>query len=111
MSCLVIPDGCLGLPILAALKQEITVISVIENRNLMENDLASLPWKSGRFIRVQNYWEAIGAISCLRAGIDPLSVRRPLGSTPVSVKISPAQSNEESTCQYESNATSRVGLS
>src|SRR5207249_3122152 len=33
IACLIIPDGCLGLPTLAALEQGITVIAVHENRN------------------------------------------------------------------------------
>lgn len=80
-SCLVIPDGCLGLPTLAALEQGITVIAVRENRNLMLNDLAMLPWGDGQFHCVENYWEAAGVIAALRAGIDPRSVRRPLEYT------------------------------
>ncbi len=83
ISCLVIPDGCLGLPTLAALEQGITVIAVRENRNLMRNDLASLPWRPGQFHCVANYWEAAGVIAALRAGIDPSSVRRPLAYTTV----------------------------
>ena len=84
VSCLVIPDGCLGLPTLAALEQNIRVIAVSENRNLMKNDLSTLPWKSGQFHRVGNYWEAVGVIASMRAGIDPLAVRRPLAATRVS---------------------------
>ena len=84
MSCLVIPDGCLGLPTLAALEQGVRVIAVSENRNLMKNDLSALPWKSGQFYRVGNYWEAVGVIASIRAGIDPLAVRRPLAATRVS---------------------------
>ena len=78
VSCLVIPDGCLGLPTLAALEQGIPVIAVEENRNIMKNDLSVLPWPKGKFYRVSNYWEAAGVISSLRAGIDPRAVRRPL---------------------------------
>ena len=43
VSCLVIPDGCIGLPTLAALEQGIPVIAVRENTNIMRNDLATLP--------------------------------------------------------------------
>lgn len=82
-SCLVIPDGCLGLPTLAALEQRIPVVAVCENQNLMRNDLASLPWEAGQFYRVANYWEAAGVIAALRAGIDPSAVRRPLTHTQV----------------------------
>ena len=39
VNCLVIPDGCVGLPVLAALQQGIPVIAVKENRNIMKNEL------------------------------------------------------------------------
>jgi CBS domain-containing protein len=81
ISCLVIPEGCVGLPTLAALAQGIPVIAVKENHNLMQNDLLNLPWPEGQFFQVANYWEAAGVISALRAGIDPMSVRRPLAAT------------------------------
>ena len=86
VSCLVIPDGCLGLPTLAALEQGITVIAVRENRNVMKNDLSTLPWKPGQFHRVENYWEAAGIIAAIRAGIAAESVRRPLEYTRVSTQ-------------------------
>ena len=95
ISCLVIPDGCLGLPTLAALEQGIAVIAVHENRNLMKNDLSSLPWAPGQFHRVSNYWEAVGVIAAMRAGIDPASVRRPLAETFVS-KFAASHSEPES---------------
>ena len=84
VSCLVMPDGCLGLPTLAALEQGIPVIAVKENQNLMKNDLLALPWAPGQFHRVANYWEAVGVVAAIRAGIDPASVRRPLAQTVVS---------------------------
>jgi hypothetical protein len=83
ISCLVIPDGCLGIPMLAALEQGIKVIAVAENRNLMQNDLDRLPWRPGQFYRVENYWEAAGVMTALKGGIDPLSVRRPIHPVPV----------------------------
>ena len=84
VSCLVIPDGCLGLPTLAALEQGVSVIAVQENRNLMQNDLSVFPWAPGQFHQVSNYWEAAGVIAAMRAGVDPSSVRRPLDETTVS---------------------------
>ena len=78
ISCLVIPDGCLGLPTLAALRQGIKVIAVRENRNLMRNDLTGLGWKRGQFRLADNYWEAAGIVAALKAGLDPDSVRRPM---------------------------------
>ena len=83
ISCLVIPDGCLGLPTFAALEQGIPVIAVRENLNLMKNDLEALPWASGQLHIVENYWEAAGVLSAIRTGIDPSAVRRPLRSIPL----------------------------
>ena len=84
VSCLVIPDGCLGLPTMAALEQGIKVISVRENQNLMNNDLTRLPWRKGQFIQVENYLEAVGVMNALKAGVTLESVRRPISSTRVS---------------------------
>ena len=81
ISCLVIPDGCVGLPTLAALEQGIPVIAVRENKNIMNNNLRELPWKTGQLHVVENYWEAVGVMSALKAGIAPASVRRPLADT------------------------------
>lgn len=87
ISCLVIPDGCIGIPTLAALAQGITTIAVRENTSLMQNDLFALPWEKGQLHVVENYWEAAGVVAALRAGISPKAVRRPfagLGSYTVS---------------------------
>jgi len=81
VSCLVIPDKCVGLPTLAALEQGVPVIAVRENENLMENDLGLLPWAEGQLHVVDNYWEAVGVMTALKAGITPNSLRRPLGAT------------------------------
>jgi hypothetical protein len=82
VSCLVIPAACLGLPTLAALEQGIPVIAV-EDRNVMRNDLSSLPWSEGQFHCAANYYEAAGILAALRAGIDCNAVRRPLEPTRV----------------------------
>lgn len=86
VSCLVIPDGCVGLPTLAALEQGIPVVAVRENKNLMENDLTSLPWRSDQLHIVENYWEAAGVLCAIRGGIAPESVRRPLAHTRVTTR-------------------------
>ena len=83
VSCLVIPDGCIGLPTLTALEQGIPVIAVRENRSLMRNDLALLPWASDQLHVVENYWEAVGVMAALREGMSPGAVRRPLGDVPI----------------------------
>jgi len=77
VSCLIIPEGCIGLPTLAALEQGIPVIAVREGRGLMAGDLSSLPWRENQLFVAENYWEAAGIMSALRAGIAPGSVRRP----------------------------------
>jgi len=86
IACLVIPDGCVGLPTLAALEQGIKVIAVRENQNLMRNDLVCLPWAPGQLHIVENYWEAAGVLCALKAGIAPQAVRRPLQSVEVEIR-------------------------
>jgi hypothetical protein len=83
VSCLVIPDGCVGLPTLAAIEQGIPVIAVKENRNRMRNDLGRLPFPPGKLFIVDNYLEAAGVMSALKAGVAVETVRRPLGGTKV----------------------------
>ena len=78
ISCLIIPNGCLGLPTLAALEQGISVISVEENSNIMQNDLTVLPWADGQFHIAENYLEAAGIVAALKSGMSVESVRRPL---------------------------------
>ena len=77
VSCLVIPEGCIGLPTLAALEQGIPVIAVREGSGLMAGELSTLPWRDHQLFTAENYWEAAGILSALRAGIAPGSVRRP----------------------------------
>ena len=48
VSALVIPDGCVGLPTLAAVEQGIPVVAVRNNTNLMRNDLRALPFRAGQ---------------------------------------------------------------
>jgi len=86
ISCLVIPDGCLGLPTLAALEQGIPVIAVEENTNIMRNDLTALPWRAGQFFKVSTYLEAVGIMVALREGLSIESLKRPIKSVPVEQK-------------------------
>ena len=83
ISCLVIPDKCVGLPTLAALEQGISVIAVRENKNFLLNQLEALPWQKGQLHIVDNYLEAVGVLSALKAGISPESVRRPFANAHV----------------------------
>lgn len=77
VSCLVIPEGCIGLPTLAALEQGIPVIAVREGSGIIAEELKVLPWRSNQLFIAENYWEAAGILSALRCGISPYAVRRP----------------------------------
>ncbi len=94
VSCIVIPDGCVGLPTLAAIEQNIPVIAVRENRNCMRNDLQALPFPPGKLFVVDNYLEAVGVMTALKAGVALPSVRRPLAPTCVTTRISDKQSSD-----------------
>ena len=106
VSCLVIPNGCLGLPTLAALEQGIPVVAVRENRNVMRNDLMALPWATGQFHVVENYWEAVGVLAAMKAGIAPESVRRPL--QPVNVGLRTIHPARPAAAETDSRQRTRV---
>lgn len=84
VSCLVIPDRCVGLPTLAAIAQGIPVIAVRENRNRMRNDLSVLPFKPGTLLIAENYLEAAGLMTALRHGVSVPAIRRSLKHTALS---------------------------
>lgn len=81
ISCLIIPDGCVGIPTLAAMEQGIPVIAVRENRNHMQNDLEDYPFQPGKLFIVDNYLEAVGVMNALKSGVSVESVRRPIADT------------------------------
>jgi hypothetical protein len=78
ISCLVIPDGCVGLPTLAAIQQGIPVIAVRNNTNLMRNDLSELPFKAGQLKYAENYYEAAGIMAAMRTGVASSTLARPM---------------------------------
>lgn len=81
ISCMIIPDGCVGLPTLAAIEQNIPVIAVKENKNVMQNELEKLPFAPGKLFVVDNYLEAVGIMNVIKTGVTLESVRRPLERT------------------------------
>lgn len=81
VSCVVIPDGCIGLPTLACLENDIPLIVVKENKNLMQNDLRILLFKKNKIFFVDSYLEAVGVMTALKAGISPDITRRPVKNT------------------------------
>ena len=84
VSCLVIPDGCVGLPTFAAIEQRMPVIAVRSNNNILCNDLSMLPWAENQLFYVDSYFEAAGLMCAIKAGLDPRSCERPLANTRVS---------------------------
>jgi hypothetical protein len=96
VSCLVIPDKCVGLPTLAAMEQGIPVIAVRENRNQMKNDLEKLPFGPGKLFIAENYPEAVGIMTALKAGVALSSVRRPLAETKISRECARSYTEEGS---------------
>jgi hypothetical protein len=80
ISCMLIPDGCIGLPVLACVEQQIPVIAV-KNRSIMNNNLEDLPFKHGKFFRAANYLEAVGIMRMIKEGIAFDTVTRPIGYT------------------------------
>jgi hypothetical protein len=83
VACLVIPDRCVGLPTLAARDQGIPVIAVRENTNCMRNDLSAIGFAPDKLFIVDNYLEAVGVMSALRAGVSVETVRRPISATTI----------------------------
>ena len=80
VNAMVIPRGCFGLPIYAALHQGIQVIAVADQIYAEDqtNLIRSLPWQTNQYTEVANYKEALGELTCLKAGISPASITRPL---------------------------------
>ena len=62
----------------------------------MKNDLTKLPFSQGKLFIVENYLEAVGIMTALKAGVAPSSVRRPLAETKVTCEHSVANSKEGS---------------
>jgi len=81
VSCVVIPDGCVGLPTLACIENKIPLIVVKENKNIMQNDLRTLPFKNNKIFFVDSYLEAEGVMIALKAGVSPDITRRPVKKT------------------------------
>ncbi|PIQ81770.1 MAG: high light inducible protein [Candidatus Omnitrophica bacterium CG11_big_fil_rev_8_21_14_0_20_64_10] len=96
VSALVIPDGCMGLPTLAALSQEIPVIVVKGNKNQARVKLEPFFSKARHFYTVENYFEAAGLLMSLRAGVSVESLQRPLKKSLVVSSLDPAMVSSQS---------------
>jgi hypothetical protein len=93
VSALVIPDGCVGLPTLAAAEQGIPVVAVKSNTNLMRNDLRSLPFREGQLHYAANYYEAAGILAAMKAGVAPAALARPMQSIRIERVAAPIAAN------------------
>lgn len=80
VNAIVIPRGCFGLPIYAALHQGIRVIAVADKIYAEDQTtyIRSLPWQAGQYTEVRNYKEALGVLACWKAGVSTESTSRPL---------------------------------
>ncbi len=81
ISCIVIPDGCIGLPVFAAIENDIPVIAVKDRHANVKNSLQELPFKKDKLFLANNYLEAAGIASSLKAGVSFDSIIRPMHRT------------------------------
>jgi len=76
---MVSPYGCWGPPHKASMENNIPIIVVKENKTVLNDEYPE--WD--KIIFVENYLEAAGMIMCMKAGVYPLTVRRPIDYTKV----------------------------
>jgi hypothetical protein len=112
VSCLVIPDGCVGLPTLAAVQQGIPVIAVRNNTNLMRNDLSELPFAAGQLKYAENYYEAAGIMAAMRTGVASSTLARPMAPIRIErvsrAKAKPATSGNAKVTVANGNGKNKV---
>lgn len=77
---MVAPFRCFGRAHTACNKLGIPIISVKENKTVC--DVMRSDWGDNEML-VENYWEAVGVIMSMKAGIDKMSVRRPMDSVKI----------------------------
>jgi hypothetical protein len=109
ISALVIPDGCVGLPTLAAVEQGIPVVAVRSNTNLMRNDLRSLPFRAGQLHYAANYYEAAGILSAMKAGVAPATLARPMQPLRVERVPAPVEANGHTNGNGKGRRSKSVG--
>ena len=79
ISCVIMPYGCVGLPFLAALEQNIPLI-LVKDRNIMTNEMHHYIADHEVYI-AENYLEAIGYMNVIKSGIHIESIERPIAGT------------------------------
>lgn len=74
VSCIIVPYNCFNGNWIKSLKRkDLPIIMVNENKTILDDK----PLENLNIIEVNNYLESIGIISCIKAGIDYKTVRRP----------------------------------
>ncbi len=109
VSALVIPDGCVGVPTLAAVEQGIPVVAVKSNTNLMKNDLKALPFREGQLHYAANYYEAAGILAAMKAGVAPAAIARPMQPLRIVRAAAPAESKGHATNGHATNGHATNG--
>ncbi len=79
ISCLVIPQRCLGIPMLAAYDRDIPIVVVDDTLEI--DNIDCLDYIDA--ISVDNYVEAAGVVAAMRAGISVESLGRPIAGVEV----------------------------
>lgn len=77
-----------------------------ENDNRMKNELEKLPFERGKLFIVENYLEAVGIMTSLKAGVNPSAVRQPLAYTKVSCESIELGNNSKSSASNRSHDSS-----
>ena len=74
---LITPINCVGEPHMACMERGIPIIAVKENKTCLNDTMPD------DFIIVNNYLEAAGIVSCMKAGVHWPTVRRPIEYTAI----------------------------
>ncbi len=61
----------------------------------MKNELGKLPFGSGKLFIAENYPEAVGIMTDLKAGVALSSVRRPLAETKISLECAKSYTEKD----------------
>jgi len=62
----------------------------------MRNELGKLPFGTGKLFIAENYPEAVGIMTALKAGVALSSVRRPLAETKISRECDKSYTEKDS---------------
>lgn len=81
ISCVIMPYGCVGLPFIAALEQNIPLI-LVKDKNIMHNEIHHYITDHEVYI-AENYLEVIGYMNVIKSGVNIGSIERPIAETTI----------------------------